>query len=318
MLGVSKQILAFYYGWYGTPSVSGRWVHWTNVDAAAERIGDTAHYPAFGPYDSHDQAMLRKQVAQARAAGITGFIATWWGRGTFDDQGIPLLLSAAAGTGFVVSAHYETVTGKTPESRMIAAVTDLDYILQRYAGDKAWLRALGKPVVFVYDRAATQLTPAQWASVLAKVRRDNPGGVIVVADTLEPAYISVFDGAALYNVTGNTWHKPPGEVSYWAHGAYPKVAAVAGAGRISTATVIPGYDDRELGKPPPRPVTDRWGGEIYRALWTAAVAANPDYVLITSWNEWHEGTEIEPSVEYGSSFLEMTAPFARQFLGAAK
>jgi hypothetical protein len=49
-------------------------------------------------------------------------------------------------------------------------------------------------------------------------------------------------------------------------------------------------------------VTERWGGETYRVLWEEAVAAHPDYVLITSWNEWHEGSEIEPSVEYGSLF----------------
>ena len=47
-----------------------------------------------------------------------------------------------------------------------------------------------------------------------------------------------------------------------------------------------------------QPVTERWGGETYRVLWREAIAAAPDYVLITSWNEWHEGSELEPSVEY--------------------
>ena len=64
----------------------------------------------------------------------------------------------------------------------------------------------------------------------------------------------------------------------------------------------------------PRPVTDRWGGETYRVLWQEAIAAAPDYVLITSWNEWHEGSEIEASVEYGSRILDDTAAFSREFL----
>jgi hypothetical protein len=68
-----------------------------------------------------------------------------------------------------------------------------------------------------------------------------------------------------------------------------------------------------LASAPPRPVTERWGGETYRALWQEAVAADPDYVLITSWNKWHEGSEIEPSVEYGSVMLNDTAGFARAF-----
>ena len=42
--------------------------------------------------------------------------------------------------------------------------------------------------------------------------------------------------------------------------------------------------------------------------------AAPDYVLITSWNEWHEGSEVEPSVEYRSRALDDTATFSQQFL----
>jgi glycoprotein endo-alpha-1,2-mannosidase len=92
------------------------------------------------------------------------------------------------------------------------------------------------------------------------------------------------------------------------------MVAAAGPGKISSVTIIPGYNDQNTGRPPPRPVTDRWGGETYWALWQEAIAATPDYVLITSWNEWHEGTELEPSVEYGSRILDDTAAFSRGFL----
>jgi hypothetical protein len=79
-------------------------------------------------------------------------------------------------------------------------------------------------------------------------------------------------------------------------------------------TVIPGYDDRNTGRPPPRPVTDHWGGETYRGLWQEAIGAVPDCILITSWNEWHEGSELEPSVEDGSPILDETTTFSREFL----
>ncbi len=39
----------------------------------------------------------------------------------------------------------------------------------------------------------------------------------------------------------------------------------------------------------------------------------PDWVLITTFNEWHEGSEIEPSVEYGSLFITLTNEYATQF-----
>ena len=118
---------------------------------------------------------------------------------------------------------------------------------------------------------------------------------MLIADSLDPKFVSIFDGASTYNITGQTQHKSPSEIDAWAHAAYPKMVAAAGPGKISTVTIIPGYDDRNLGRAPPRPVTERWGGKTYRVLWREAIAAAPDNVLITSWNEWHEGSELEPS-----------------------
>jgi hypothetical protein len=57
----------------------------------------------------------------------------------------------------------------------------------------------------------------------------------------------------------------------------------------------------------------REDGELYKRLWQAAMEANPDWVLLTSFNEWHEGSEIEPSVEWGDQFLNLTAEYARKF-----
>jgi hypothetical protein len=312
------EVLAFYYGWYGNPQVSREWRHWKGVDPANERVENSAHYPAWGAYDSHDRAVVERQVGAAQAAGITGFIASWWGQGSFEDRGLPLLLEAAATQGLAVSAYYEKVAGEDAASRKRAAIADLDYLLSHYAAHKAWLRAAGKPVVFVYGRAIHQLSPAEWQEVIAQVHRDNPGGVALIADSFEHNFVAAFDGASTYNITGQTQHKTPPQLHDWARAAYPKMVAAAGPGKISSVTVIPGYDDSKVGRPPPRPVTERWGGETYRALWQEAVAAHPDYVLITSWNEWHEGSEIEPSVEYDSIMLNDTAGFARAFLAGGK
>jgi glycoprotein endo-alpha-1,2-mannosidase len=313
-----REVLAFYYGWYGNPQVSHEWRHWKNVDLGNERVENIADFPAYGAYDSHDPAIVDRQATAAHAAGITGFIASWWGRDSFEDRGMQLLLAAAAKHKLAVSAYYEKIAGEDAASRIKAAVGDIDYLLSRYGSDKAWLRAGEKPVLFIYGRALRELSPADWQEVIAHVRRDNPNGVVLIADSLDAKFGSIFDGASTYNITGQTQHKTQPEIRAWAHAAYPKMVAAAGPGKISTLTVIPGYDDRNTGRSPPRPVTDRWGGETYHVLWQEAIAAVPDYVLITSWNEWHEGSEIEPSVEYGSRILDETAAFSREFLARAR
>src|SRR5882724_13646168 len=73
--GVPKQVLAFYYGWYGNPTVSGRWVHWEKVDETKKTIGSSAHYPALDAYDSHNPKLVEQHCRWAKEAGITGFIA---------------------------------------------------------------------------------------------------------------------------------------------------------------------------------------------------------------------------------------------------
>ena len=75
-------------------------------------------------------------------------------------------------------------------------------------------------------------------------------------------------------------------------------------------TVYPGYDDRKIRDP--GLYTPREDGEYYRRSWEAALASDPDVVLITSWNEWPEATNIEPSVEFGYRYLELTLTYSLQ------
>jgi glycoprotein endo-alpha-1,2-mannosidase len=308
-----RQVLASYYGWWANPVTTGHWLHWQGVDLGTKHLDNSTDFPELGAYDSHDPALVARQVQLASAAGITGFVTDWWGIGDFTDQGVQLLLTAAAQRGLTVAIYYD---GNDVTNRG-AAAADLDYLLKQYGTNKAWLRADGKPVIFVYGRALNALPPSAWREVIAQVRHDNPGGVVLICDSFKPEYVAQFDGASTYNITDQTQHKTPAEAAAWAHVAYPEM--VAGAqGKISTVTIIPGYDDSHVGRPAPRPVTDRYGGEMYRALWQEAIAARPNWILITSWNEWHEGSELEPSVQYGSTILDMTAGFARQFLSQTK
>ena len=59
-------------------------------------------------------------------------------------------------------------------------------------------------------------------------------------------------------------------------------------------TLCPRYDDRPV-RQPGTVIWDR--GAKYRRQWKEATLFQPTpcFVLITSWNEWHEGTSIEPT-----------------------
>ena len=307
-----RRILAFYYPWYGNPSVkggSGRWFHWKGVNPLEMDIACSTNYPKLGAYDSHDPKLIEKHTTLAKMAGIDGLISSWWGRGTFEDQAVKPLLEGCRKAGMTLTVYYE----KLPEPATVETASgDLLDILNRYGNHPAWLKVEGRPVIFIYSRAVNKLGLRGWANVIQSVNRGYEGGAIFIGDRIGAGAARVFDGIHTYITAGSLQGKDAAEVRKWCKQTFPQwVETAESLGRISTVTVIPGYDDTKNRTPGLK--VNRMNGEIYRAQWEEAMGAGPDWILITSWNEWHEGSEIEPSLEHGEKYLDITAEYAGRF-----
>ena len=61
---------------------------------------------------------------------------------------------------------------------------------------------------------------------------------MLIADLLDGEFVSPFDGASTYKITGQTRHKTAADPRL----NDPKMAAAAAPGKISTMTEIPGYE----------------------------------------------------------------------------
>ncbi|RLE58840.1 MAG: hypothetical protein DRN53_07805, partial [Thermoprotei archaeon] len=57
----------------------------------------------------------------------------------------------------------------------------------------------------------------------------------------------------------------------------------------------------------------RQDGRYYIDSWNTALKHDPDWIFITSWNEWYENSQIEPSVEYGTMYLFLTKQQVMRF-----
>ncbi len=310
---VPREVLAFYYGWYGTPSVSGSWRHWEHVDPVAHDIANTLHYPASGPYDSHDPAVVERQAQAAERAGITGLIVSWWGIGSFEDQGVKLMLAAAARHHLKLSIYLETVQGPTIEARRDGAIAGLRYILTRYGRDPAWLTVGGRPVVFVYNPAFQLAGIRNWPEIRQAVVATTQQDPLLIGDWRNADILKWFDAMHRYDINRETAGRDPAALRAEIEASDASQMAMAD-GRIASLTIEPGHDVSKVKHTRDPFATGRMDGATYRILWQQAIAADPDWILIVSWNEWHEGSEIEPSVELGSRALDATSGFARQFL----
>jgi len=309
-----REVLAFYYTWYGRPENEGGWLHWGGEEPEARDIPESTHFPARGAYDSLDPAIVDDHIEEAKTHGLTGFISTWWVIGDHQDRAFQLLLDRAKGTGFKATVYWETVPGEGQE-QINRAVEDLVYILKRYGSHPAFLTVEGKPAIFAYVRVMDQVPPASWPTILTRARA-QAGDFLLLADGYRENYARVFDGIHNYNPCAQVSTRAGDELRVWAGEHYAAAVRMARRrGKVSCVTVIPGYDDRKIRTPGVH--APRRDGETYRILWEEAIRAAPDWVLITSWNEWHEGSEIEPSWEHGDAYLKWTADHAPRFLAGA-
>lgn len=293
-----KQVLAFYYGWYGAGD------HKTLDDAPEKPVG--------GPYDSLDSATIERHINQARSAGLTGLIASWWGQGDRTDQQLPRLLDAAQKASLHVCAYVENSDG--PEK--LAA--DCLYLQATYGRHPAWLKLDSKPVIFLYDRVLQTLTLDGWKKAKALIEASAPNALAFVATGNGPNQIAErapwFDALHIYDMPFYLSQKHM-FYALWIRQFYHRWVKNQKGLRVATATVMPGYDDRKIeGRPMPRPVVDRFGGKTLRGLWAAAISARPDWILIVSFNEWHEGSQIEPAPSYGERELNTCAEMSAKFL----
>jgi hypothetical protein len=307
-----RRVMAFYYPWYGTPDGpggAGRSVHWDRIDVEKKDIAASTHYPALGAYDSHDVKVIDQHCRWAKRAGIDTLIVSWWGHGSYCDRAMDKILDACGRRDLKACIYYETVPNpQTAES----AADDIVRVLRKYGGHPAHLKVDGKPVVFVYGRAVQEMGLAGWLEAIEQINGQYAGGATFIGDQFSYGAARVFDGVHTYNTAGSLGGMTPAEVRKWAPGTYESWVALADrAGKISTLTVIPGYDDTKIRKP--GLAVKRYDGELYREQWAAAIKADPHWILITSFNEWHEGSEIEPSFEDKEIYLDATALHAKSF-----
>lgn len=311
---IRREVLAFYYPWFGTRSVSGAWRHWQAPDGTSHDQDPTVDHPVGGPYDSHDPAVLQRHANELVVAGITGILSSWTAPDEFKDQILGKILDTMHARGLRVSVYIE------PRQRDAAsAQSDIAYLLRKYAAHPAWLRVDGHPVLFVYYASIQQFPAAGWraaADAAATATRETRPiliGDVSPRQTYYPQRAASFDGTHVYTMAPMVMGMTPAQIDAYTAKVYPDWQR--NAPPIRCATVIPGFDDRIVpGRPLPRPVVERYGTGTFDALWRAAMASNVDWVLISSFNEWHEGSEIEPSREYGDTFLRRNKLWSNAFL----
>jgi hypothetical protein len=250
---------AFYYPWYPeTWSVGG--VH-------------VAYHPQLGYYSSSAMSVVDRHVRALNYARVDVAIASWFGPGSHSEAfRIPLLLRRTVGH-LKWALYYECegnpVRGSSclsggPNPSVGAIRKDLAYA-SIYTNSSAYMRVNGRPLIFVWS-------PGDAACEVANRWKQAAPNWFVV--------LKLSTGFKLCANQPDGWHQyAPSTVSQHHAGYY--------------FSISPGFKRADgAGKVLPRKVL-RWRRQV-----KAMVGSGEPWQLITTFNEWGEGTAVEPAQEW--------------------
>ena len=309
---------AFYYPWYGAPGTDGKYVHWNHafiphwnkevaknypqgIHSPPHDIG-ASFYPQLGPYSSADPKIIEAHMQQLMLARIGVLVVSWYPPNKGDENGVPFdgliptLLDNAEKYSLKVALHIEPYKGRSAAS----VLEDIKYIYQKYAHHPAYFNygMNGNdplPVLYIYDSYLVH----DWGDIFTR------GGITSVRGTdLDVVAISLlverdhekfvvnsgFDG--FYTYFGAERFSYGSTQANW-----KRLADFARLNNLLfIPSVAPGYDDTRVRPWNKGTTRERANGLYYTRSIFSALGTEPKIVSITSFNEWHEGTQIETAV----------------------
>ena len=303
---LNYKLHTFYYNWYGNPEMDGEFRHWAHdvlphwSDTSWNNLprfkggGDIGanFYPSLGCYSSRDTSTIRQHMEMIAQEGIGVISLSWWGVNSFEDESVNDILNAAEKQNIKVNFHLEPIPNRNAQKTLDM----IKYLIDTYGDHTAFHKENGKPLFYIYD---SYLTPSnEWASFLHSdssnsIRGSKYDAIMIGLLLNESDTTSIsktcFDGfytyfasdGFTYGSTAKNWK----QIAQWSKRN----------NKIFIPCVGPGYSDTRIRPWNAQNFKSREEGKYYDIMFKSAINNSPNFIGITSFNEWHEGTQIEPS-----------------------
>jgi hypothetical protein len=316
-----RLLLAHYLPWYEADPAHNQWGwHWTmqHFNPAhmvnGRRDAASKHYPLLGLYDSNDEDAIDCHIQLMKLAGIDGPIIDWYG--TYDyldyrlnNRNAQHMAQAVEKAGMKFAILYEDEVsmgqlvkdGKIPADQAASKAKDMmTWAQSTWFSSPNYVKLEGHPVLLSFGTRGYFQTD-QWNDIFSSL-------------PTRPALFTEYtprSGA----VGGFGWPAPDQDKADtmphldWNYNVAKSMPAFI-------APAWPRFDDiyAEAGMHSSWGHIDDAGGKTYETTLTRALQSDSPLIQIATWNDWGEGTEIEPSVEYGYRDLEITQRLRRKYL----
>jgi len=322
-------VLVHYMPWFQAPPTDAMYgPHWhlggVNFDPY-ETLPDgrakiaTWYYPLTGPYDSRDPAVLEYQVAIMKIAGIDGVIFDWYGAKDANDYKVIndstiAMIEVLRKAGMHYTICYEDQIMKkmidakyiTKDQAIATAQDDIKWMEKEWFSDPLYLKNGDRPVLMNFGPQYF-MDAKQWDEIFS------------VAKT-RPWFVSL--DAHSENFADASYNWPPMFLSSSGKLKIPSLVTNMNefynkqfSKPYLIASAFPGFHDiyQQAGSGQSYGFLDDYNGETFKFTVEAALKANPDVIQIATWNDFGEGTVIEPTIERGYKDLEFLQDVQKRY-----
>lgn len=311
-----KTVLVHYMPWYASKPVSGYWGwHWTmnhfnpdTVKSNGQREVASHDYPLIDLYDSSDPDVLECHVLLMKLAGIDGVIIDWYGIEKFRDyheihRNSEHLVKHLKKAGLKFAVCYEDQTVKHMiEENVLQKERDvahgqmvLKWLTENWFADDAYVRINGRPILLVFG--PQYFTKDQWGQVVSGLQR-RPLLYALPHLTENMGMDGAFGWPPVtggVEITPTVWRQYLNSLYARRNAKHSVVSAAFPAFRdiYKQARLHDSYGS-----------IDARNGQTFAETFALAQKSDSPIIQIATWNDYGEGTVIEPTKASGYRYLE--------------
>jgi len=310
-------LMVHYMPWYQSPPYSSYYGwHWTmnhynpEKEIGGKREIASHYYPLIGPYDSRDPDLIEYHLLLMKIAGIDGVIVDWYGIKNVYDYG---LIHEATKKLFeyikkfnmkFVVCYEDSTIGNLVRNNILTSKNALEHAQEvfkwlenNWFSEEAYLKFKNRPVILVFGPQYFY-SKYDWKRIFNSL---NVQPYLTTLDGhLEYFADSVYPWIPMYLSGGGELKLD--DVLTYLDSFYQKVKSK----EFLVAAAFPRFHDiyKEAGVGQSYGFLNDNDGLTFKCTFEKALIELPDIIQIITWNDFGEGTVIEPNDVTGYRDLE--------------
>ena len=311
------RIFVHYMPWFQSKDFSGEWgMHWKmdrcnpdKIKADGKRDIASHFYPLAEPYDSSDPVVLDYHALLMKYSGIEGVLVDWYGsrNGAASTEA---LFDAIKRAGLELAIVYEdrnNLDGASSQSQKVKwGQDDMVYLYNNFFKSPNYTKVDDKPLLMCFgpidiSTENFKRAPSMWTEIFSPL----------TVRKMTPCFLPLYGASKNANDSRN--HNAMGEFTWVNANNAAFLDNLKQNFSTYMGSAYPGFKDfyREGGWGESITPVDYRDGQEFRDQLAVAETKKVPMLQLVTWNDFGEGTQIEPTVEDRFKYLEIVQKFAQ-------